>query len=254
MRPQRFASVLACISLLPLAFTPGLARAAEVKVIVANALKESVTEIVASFERASGHKVTMAWGGTEGIAKRVGGGEVFDLVIIAAANVDRLMADGRIAPGGRTDYAKSGIGMAVRSGLPRPDVSSREAIKAAILSAKSIAYSSGPSGFYVADLIKAMGIADQVKDRIRQPPSGTQVAELIVKGEADFGFQQVSELAHVKGIDYLGPLPADIQHTTVYSIGLHASAPSPDAARQLAKALSSPEAGAAIRKAGMDPA
>jgi molybdate transport system substrate-binding protein len=229
------------------------AQAAEIRVMAANAIKEPYLEIVASFERASGHKVTTSWGGTESITKRVGDGEVTDVVIIAAPNIDKLIAVGRLAKGSRTDIARSGVGIAVRSGLPRPDVSSPDAVKAAVLAANSVAYSSGPSGFYLADLFAKMGIAEQIRHKVKQPPSGAQVGELVARGEADLGFQQISELLHVKGIEYLGPLPAEIQSMTIWSAALHAEAGSSEPARQLLKALTAPEAGPAIRKAGMEP-
>jgi molybdate transport system substrate-binding protein len=236
-----------------LGFGTGAVHAAEVKVMAANALKDAYVELVADFERTSGHKVTTTWGGTEGIAKRVGDGEVVDVVIIAAPNIDKLILAGRLAAGSRADFARSVMGVAVRSGLPKPDISSGDAVRKAVLAANTVAYSSGPSGFYLADLFRKMGIADQIKDKVRQPPSGVQVGDLLARGEADLGFQQVSELLHVKGIDYLGPLPADIQNTTVYSAGLHAAAPAPDAARALVKFLTAPEAGPALRKIGMEP-
>ena len=141
----------------------------------------------------------------------------------------------------------------MRAGLPKPDISSREAIKQAVLAAKTVAYSSGPSGFYLADLFNKMGIADQIKEKVKQPASGVQIAELMARGDADLGFHQVSELVHAKGIDYLGPLPADIQNITVYSAGLHKAAPAPDAAKALVKFLTAPEAGPIIKKIGMEP-
>jgi molybdate transport system substrate-binding protein len=158
-----------------------------------------------------------------------------------------------VISGSRADFAKSGVGIAVRTGLPKPDISSDEAVKRAVLAANSVAYSSGPSGFYVADLFKKMGITDQIKDKVRQPASGVQVGELVARGEADLGFQQISELLHVKGIDYVGPLPAEIQNVTVYSAGLHTATPAPDAARALVKFLIAPEAGPIIKKIGMEP-
>lgn len=229
------------------------AHAAEVKVMPVNAIKEAYLELVSAFEKSSGHKVTTIWGGTEGIAKRVSGGEVVDIVIIAAPNIDKLIMEGKLVVGSRADIAKTGIGIAVRSGLPKPDISSGEAVKRAVLAAKSIAYSSGPSGFYLADLFKKMGVTDQIKDKVKQPASGVQIAEMVARGEADLGFQQVSELLHAKGIDYLGPLPADIQNITVYSAGLHTAAPAPDAAKALVKFLTAPEAGPIIKKIGMEP-
>jgi molybdate transport system substrate-binding protein len=196
---------------------------------------------------------TTIWSGTESIVKRIGDGEVVDVVVIAAPSIDKLIADGRLVAGGRVDYAKSGVGVAVRAGLPRPDISSGEAVKRAVLAAKSVGYSSGPSGLYLVDLFKKMGIADQIKDKVRQPPSGTQIADLMARGEVELGFQQISELVHAKGVDYLGPLPADIQHITVFSAALHAAAPAAEAARALMKFLTAPEAGPVVRKTGMEP-
>lgn len=229
------------------------AHAAEIKVIASNAIKEAFLELVPAFEKSSGHKVTAIWGGTESVAKRISGGEAVDIVIIAAPNIDKLILEGKLVVGSRADFARSGVGVAVRSGLPKPDISSGEAVKMAVLAAKSVAYSSGPSGFYLADLFKEMGIADQIKDKVRQPASGVQVGELVARGEADLGFQQVSELLHVKGIDYLGPLPAGIQNVTVFSAGLHTAAAAPDAAKALVKFLTAPEAAPIIKKTGMDP-
>jgi molybdate transport system substrate-binding protein len=236
-----------------LAIGMNAAPAAEVKVLAANAVNGPVLELVSAFEKLSAHKVITVWGGTEGIAKKVNDGEVVDIVIIAAPNIDELIVKGKLVAGSRADFAKSGVGIAVRSSLPKPDISSGDAVKRAVLAAKSVAYSSGPSGFYLADLFKKMGISDQIKDKVKQPASGAQVGELVARGEADLGFHQVSELLHVKGIDYLGPLPADIQNMTVYSAGLHTAAPAPDAAKALLKLLTAPEALSVIKKSGMEP-
>jgi molybdate transport system substrate-binding protein len=195
----------------------------------------------------------MIWDGTNGIAKRVGGGEVADLVIIAAPSLDRLIAEGKLVSGSRTDVVKSGVGVAVRAGLPKPDISSGEAVKRAVLAANTVAYSSGPSGAYVAEMLKKMGIADQIKGKVKQPPPGSPVGELLARGEADLGFQQVSELVHFKGIDYVGPLPPDVQNMTIYAAGLHTAASAPDAARALVKSLTSPQAGPIFRRAGLEP-
>jgi len=253
MSVQLRASLLATFAAAVVVIGVNTACAAEVKVMAANAVKGPFLELVAAFEKSSGHRVTAIWGGTEGVTKRISGGEVVDIVIIAAPNIDKLISEGKLVAGSRADFAKSGVGIAVRTGLPRPDISSAEAVKRAVLAARSVAYSSGPSGFYIADLFKRMGIADQIKDKVKQPASGVQVGELVARGEADLGFQQVSELLHVKGIDFLGPLPADIQNITVYSAGLHTAAPAPEAAKALVKFITAPEAGLAIRKAGLEP-
>lgn len=231
----------------------GPVSAADIKLMAVNAAKEPLIELAAAFERASGHKVTLAWGGTEAITKRVSDGEAADIVLIAAPNIDRLIAQGKLAAGSRTDFARTGVGVAVRAGLPKPDVSSGDAVKKAVLDAKSVAYSTGPSGFYLVELFKKMGISEQIKDKVRQPSSGTQIAEMLARGDADLGFQQVSELAHAKGIDYLGPLPADIQNITVYAAALHASSAAPEAAKALMTFLAAPAAEPVLKKAALDP-
>ena len=231
----------------------GVAGAAEIKVMSSNPLREVIPALAQAFETATGHTVTTIWGGTEAIAKRIADGEASDIVLIAAPNIDRLIDAGRLLAGSRRDVAKSGVGVAVRAGAPRPDIASAEAVKRAVLAAESVMYSSGPSGFYVAELLQKLGIADAVRHKVKQPPSGVQVGELVARGEAALGFQQISELVHVKGIDYLGPLPAEIQNVTVYSAGVHVAAREPAAARALIDFLLTPAAGAMIRRAGMEP-
>jgi molybdate transport system substrate-binding protein len=231
----------------------GAARADEVKVLAANAVKEPLLALAASFEKATGHKAIVSWSGTEGIAKRILGGEVADVVLVGSASIERLIQAGRLVPGSQADFAKVGVGVAVRAGLPRPDISSADGVRRAVLDARSVAYSSGPSGQYIAELFKRLGIAEQVKDKLKLPPSNVLVGEVLARGEADLGFQQISDLLNVNGIDYLGPLPSDIQNITVYSAGLHSAAPAPAAARALMKSLTAPEAGPIIKKSGMEP-
>src|SRR5216683_2827806 len=218
------------------------AIAAEIKVIASNAVREPYRELVPIFEKNTGHRVTIDWGGTVDIVKRVGGGEVADIVIIPAGRIDDFVKQGKLA--GRTDLAKSGVGVAARAGAPRPDISSAEALKNTLLAAKSIILSSGPSSLYLPTLFEKMGIAAQLKPKIIQIGPGLPVGETVARGEGEIGFTQMSELMSVKGVDYLGPLPADIQLITVFSAGLHAQAPAPDAARALLKFLTAPEAAA----------
>lgn len=250
---QSITSLLAKFAATAIVIAASTAHAAEVKVIAANAVKEAYLEIVSAFEKSSGHKVTTIWTGTVNATKRVSDGEVVDIVIIDGSNIDKLILEGKLAAGSRADVAKSEVGVAVRAGLPKPDISSREAVRQAVVAAKSVAYSSGPSGFYLADLFEKMGIADQIKDKVKQPASGVQVAELVARGDADLGFQQISELLHARGVDYLGPLPADIQNITIYSAGLHTAAPALDAAKGLVKFLTAPDAARIIKKIGMEP-
>lgn len=224
---------------------------AEIKVMTSAAFKEAYLELAPEFERATGHKVVTLWVPSVQMMSRLKGGETVDLVILSAASLDELIQTGIIS--NRIDLAKSGVGVAVKAGAPRPDISSGEALKRAVLAAQSIVYSTGPSGIYLAGLFQRMGIADQIKSKIKQvqgEPAGASVA----RGEAQIGFQQMSELLPVPGIDLVGPLPADVQQITVFSAGLHVAAKQPDAARALARFLAAPAAAPVIRKKGMEPA
>jgi molybdate transport system substrate-binding protein len=231
-----------------------MADAAEIKVLASNALKEAYLELVPAFERSTEHKVSTTWAGTNDIVKRMAAGEVFDLVIMAGPSIDELIKQGKIVAGSRVDLAKSGIGVAVRAGATKPDISSGDALKRALLAAKSIAYSSGPSGVYLIGLFQRMGIADDIKSKVKQTSPGLPVGEVIARGDAEIGFQQVSELLPIAGIDYLGPLPPDIQHITVFSGGIHAGAKESDAAKALVKFMTAPASVPVIKKKGMDPA
>ena len=175
----------------------------------------------------------------------------FDENINGAVSVDELIRAGVIAV--RFDFAKSGVGVAVRAGAPKPDISSGEALKRSVLAAKSIVYSTGPSGIYLAGLFQRMGIADQIKSRVKQV-QGEPTGAVVARGEAEIGFQQVSELLPVAGIDLVGPLPPDVQEITVFSAGLHVAANEPDAAKALVQFLKVPAAIPVIRKKGMEPA
>ena len=225
----------------------------EIKVMASAAFKEAYLELVPEFERSTGHKVVTLWVPSVQMMSRLKGGETVDLVIMSAASLAELIEHGMIDPGNRFDLAKSGVGVAVKAGASRPDISSGEALKRAVLAAKSIVYSTGPSGIYLAGLFQRMGIADQIRHKIKQvqgEPAGASVA----RGEAEIGFQQVSELLPVPGIDLIGPLPADVQQITVFSAGLHVAARQPDAARALVSFLTAPAAAPVIRTKGMEPA
>lgn len=230
------------------------ASADEIRVMASAAMKEAYLELMPEFEKSSGHRVVTIWAGGIDIVKRMRAGEVVDLVVLARPAVEDLIREGKVALGGRVDLARSGVGVAVRAGASRPDISSGDALRRALLSARSIAYSSGPSGAHIAALISRMGIAEQVKSKVLQTAPGNPVGHYIARGEAEIGFQQVSELLPIKGIDFLGPLPPDIQEITVFSGGVHAGATAPEAARALLKFLTSPDAAPVIRKKGMAPA
>ncbi len=229
------------------------AHSDEIKVLASGAVKETYLELVPQFEKATGHTVVTTWSGTADMMKRLKAAETVDLVIIGSDSLDELVKLGKIEPGTRVDFVKSGVGVAVRAGARKPDISSAGALKQALLSATSIGYSSGPSGVYLDGLFQRMGITDQLKPKLKRPPSGSAVGELLARGEVEIGFQQVSELIHFSGIDYLGPLPADIQQITIFSSGVHTGATKPGAAKALAGFLVSPSAAAVIRKNGMEP-
>ncbi len=225
----------------------------EIKVLSSIATREAYNELVPQFERASGHTVTTTWSGTTDIMKRMAaGGEVHDLVIISSNELEDLIKQGKIAAGSRVDLAKSGIGVAVRAGAPKPDIGSADALKRTLLAAETVGYTSGPSGVYMAGLIEKMGIAADIKPKFRSVPSGGTIGTIIAAGECEIGFQQISELVHIAGIDYAGPLPSEIQRVTVFTCGIQTGARNADAASSLAKYLSTPDAAAVMRKHGLE--
>jgi len=225
---------------------------AEIKVLSSIATREAYLELVPRFEAASGHKVTTTWAGTTDIMKRMAAGETYDLVMISSNELEELIRQGKVVPGSRVDLAKSGIGVAVRAGAPKPDISSGDTLKAALLAARTVGYTSGPSGVYMAALIERMGIADAVKGKHRGVPSGGTISTIVASGEAEIGFQQVSEVVHIKGIDYIGPLPPDVQKVTVFSSGIHAAAQNPQTAKALVAFLTASAAHAAYKAAGLE--
>jgi molybdate transport system substrate-binding protein len=231
----------------------GAAVAAEVKVLAVNPVKEVVEAFTPAFEKATGHKVVATWTGGQDVRKRLAAGEVYDLVLTSAPDIDGFIKDGKVVAGSRTDLMKVGVGIAVKAGAPKPDVSSLEALKSTLLAAKSIGYSTGSSGTYIETMLANMGLSDQVKGKLKQVPSGSLVGDIIKSGEAEIGFQQVSELVHFPGITFLGPLPAAVQNVTQYSSALMTSGAQREAASELVKFLQSSAAAAAIRHHGMEP-
>ena len=201
-----------------------MANGAEIKVLSTLALKEAYTSFAPQFERVSGHKLTTTWNPIVEIVKKLQAGEVHDLVIVSATALDDLIKQGKIAPDSRVGLAKSGIGVAVRTGAPKPDLSSADAVKKAILAANTVGFSSGSSGVYLERLFQQWGIAEQIKGKLKRTAPGVLVGGLIARGEVDLGFQTVSEIILFPGIQYVGPLPADIQNFTVYSGGIHVGA------------------------------
>jgi molybdate transport system substrate-binding protein len=240
--------VAACLLVLP-----EIARSVEITVMSSGAVKEAYLEPVPQFEQASQNKVVTLWTGTADMMKRLKAGEQVDLVIVGSDSLDELMRLGKVEPGSRVDFVKSGVGVAVRAGAPKPDISSGDALKRTLLAATSIGYSSGPSGVYLEGLFQRMGITEQLRPKLRQTPSGVPVGEILAKGEVEIGFQQVSELIHVRGIDFVGALPSDIQQVTIFSTGIHTGATQREAAKAWVRFLTSPAAVPVIRKNGLEP-
>jgi molybdate transport system substrate-binding protein len=231
----------------------GIANAADIKVIGSPGTRAPYTLLVPGFERATGHRVMTTWGGVNAVAKRVADGEIADVVMLPAPQIDDLIKLGKLVAGTRVNVATSGVGVAIRAGAPKIDLSSSDGVRKALLAAKTIAYSAGPSGVHIERLIAKWGLTEQLKGKIVPPIPDLPIGEMVARGDAEIGFQQVSELLPVKGIDYLGPLPADIQEVTVFSAAVHKAAGPTDAAQALLKYLTAPEAAPVIRKTGMEP-
>jgi len=248
---MKTASVIAAASAVMIS---AVASAADIHVISTQATQEAYQELVAQFEKASGHKVTTFFSGTLNVQKKLADGERCDLIIMAGPAIDEQIKLGRAMAGSRVDLAQSGTGLAVLKGAPKPDIGSVDALKKTLLTVKSIGYSTGPSGVYMLSVFEKLGIADQVKGKLRQTPSGVFVGTLIANGEAEVGFQQIAELVHFAGIDYVGPLPGGLQRMTMFSTGIHSGAKQADAARALVKFLTAPAAAPVIRKHGLEPA
>jgi molybdate transport system substrate-binding protein len=234
------------------------AAADDIHVMTSGAFTAAYLELVPEFERATGNKVVTAFGGSMGngpetIPNRLQRGEPADIVILAAPALDELVKQGRVVPGTRVDLVRSTIGMAVRAGAPKPDISTVAALTDTLLRAKSIAYSASASGVYLStELFQRLGIAEKVLPKSRNA-QGERVGALVARGDAEIGFQQVSELLPERGIDYVGELPADVQRVTVFAAGIAAGARRPALARALIDFFASEQAAPVIRKTGLEP-
>jgi molybdate transport system substrate-binding protein len=247
----------AAASIAVLLFTAASVRADDIKVMTSGAFTAAYLELAPEFERATGHRMvteaTSMGTGPTGIAARLERGEAIDVVIVALAELERFIQAGRVRVGSRVDLAQSGIGMAVRKGAPRPDISSVDALRRTLLDAKSIAYSASVSGTYLStELFQQLGVADQVLPKSRRIET-ERVAAVVARGDAEIGFQQISELLPVPGVDFVGPLPAAVQRVTVFSAGIGAASRDPALAKRFIEFLTSPAAVAVIRKTALEP-
>jgi molybdate transport system substrate-binding protein len=223
-----------------------------ITVLSSLATREAYLELVPEFEKSVGIKVASTWAGTVDINRRMAAGEVFDLVISSNAAIGDLTTQGKIVAGTGTVLAKAGIGIGVRKGAAKPDVSTPDSFKSALIAAKSIGLSTGPSGVYLEKLFERLGVADAVKAKTKLIPSGGTVSTLLANGEAEIGFQQISEIAHAEGVDYVGPLPAELQLISVFTAGVHTGAAHPDEAKALVKFLGAPTSLAVMKKHGLE--
>ncbi len=217
------------------------------------ATRQLLAELVKDYQSATGQAAAIESVGGVDAAKRVQAGEAFDVVILAADAIDKLMAAGCLVPGSKVDLVLSGTSVAVPAGSAQPDISSEEAVKQAVLAAPSVSYSTGPSGVALAKMFERWGIAGQVQDKIVTPPPGTPVGSLVAKGEVALGFQQLSELIHVEGIAIVGPLPAAIAIDTIFSAAIVQGTARAADARALLAFMASPAAAEAKRRQGMQP-
>jgi molybdate transport system substrate-binding protein len=231
---------------------------AEIRVVSSGGLSAAFRELAPQFERASGHRLVLGWGPSMGttenaIPVRFRRGETMDVVIMVGSALGKLVEEGKVDAGSRVDLARSEIGMVVKQGARKPDLSSVEAVKRTLLEARSIAYSDSASGVYIStELFQRLGVADRVKDKSRMIPA-EPVARVVARGEAEIGFQQVSELLPEAGVDFVGKLPPELQKITVFSAGVVTGSKVKEEARALIAFLASADAAAVIARTGLEP-
>jgi molybdate transport system substrate-binding protein len=256
---RRFLCVIVCLAG---ALAASAATAADIKVMISAGFFNVYAQLGPAFEKSTGHKLVTTRGPSlgdspEAIPTRLARGEEADVLIMDGHGADILDARGMTRPGSRMPLAESFIGMVVRAGQPKPDISTVEAMRKTLLAAKSIAYSDSSSGTYLSTVgFRKLGVADEIAGKsrkVRGPPSGEPVAAVVARGEAEVGFQQVAELIHVPGVDFVGTVPSDIQPPTFFVGALPKNSQQPDAALALLRFLSSAEAASVITKAGLKP-
>lgn len=226
----------------------------EIKGISSMATRLVLAELAEAYQQRSGQRVVIESVGGVDAARRVQAGEAFDVVILASDAIDKLIASGHVLPGSKVDLVRSGVAVAVRAGAPKPDISSEAAVREAVLAARNLSYSTGPSGVALARLFERWGITEQIKDRIVTPPPGIPVGSLVAKGEVALGFQQLSEMLSLSGISVLGVLPPAIQIVTTFSAGVCAKSTQAEAVRAMLASMNSSDAAEAKRRQGMEPA
>jgi molybdate transport system substrate-binding protein len=261
LRAKRAAVLISACALLGIAVASARAPQAnkdEIKVVTSGAFTAAYLELVPEYERATHSKLVTEFGPSMGtthnaIPVRLGRGEAIDVVIMAAPALDDLTRQGKIRPASRVDLVESKMGMAVKAGAPKPDISTLDALKRTLLAAKSIAYSDSASGVYLStELFPKLGIADQIKSKCRKIEADP-VGGVVASGEVEIGFQQISELRPVKGIEIVGELPPGAQRVIVFAAAIPTTSKHPDAAKALIQWLASPANYTLIQKTGLEP-
>ncbi|HTD17009.1 MAG TPA: substrate-binding domain-containing protein [Chthoniobacterales bacterium] len=253
MRSTRLLAVIAL-----LLSVSALTRAADIRVVSSGGFAAAYRTLAPQFEQTTGNHLITGWGPSMGntadaVPQRLARNEPIDVVIMVGPALGKFVDEGKIIPDSRVDLACSAIGIAVRSGTPKPDISTVDSLRSTLLNAKSIAYSDSASGVYVsAELFRRLGIVDQVTGKSRMIPA-EPVGLVVARGEAEIGFQQISELKPISGIELVGPLPDQVQKITIFSAGIVTGSKEPGAAKSLITFLSSPSAAQAIIASGMEP-
>jgi molybdate transport system substrate-binding protein len=246
-------AIAAGVSLLAL-LGAGAANAAEIKVLISNALKSTMEELAPQFEKASEHKLVITFGAAAELKTSIEKGAAIDLAILTTATTDDLVKEGKLVAAGRTDIARAGAGLAARKGAPKPDISTTEAFKHALLDAKSIAYvEAGATAPYIKSLFERLGIAEEIKPKLKPQPTSNPAAKAVANGEAELGITQISEILPYAGAELVGPLPAEIQLYTVYPAAVAADTKESEAAKALIKFLTAPAAVTVLKAKGLSP-
>jgi molybdate transport system substrate-binding protein len=228
-------------------------RAAEIKVLASNGVKEALNELAPAFEREAGHKLVIAFGLAAALKRQIEAGEAFDLAILPAAGLNDLAKQGKVEARGRAAIARSGVGIGIRKGARRPDIRTAQALKRTLLAADSITWAKeGQSGIYFAELLKRIGIAERMKPKIVPAASGVEVGQLVASGKVQLGVILVNELMAAPGVEVLGPLPPELQNYTVFHAGVGVGSKDSSAAKALIKFLTTPAAGAVFKAKGQE--
>ena len=228
-------------------------HAADIKVLASNGVRAALEELAPAFERETGNKLVLSFGLAAALKRQIESGEAFDVAILTSAGIEDLAKQGKVDGGSRAAIARSGVGIGIRKGGPRPDIGTADAFKRTMLSAKSISWAKeGQSGIYFAGLLERIGIAGQMKPKVVPAASGAEVGKLVASGQVEFGVILVNELMAAPGVEVLGPLPPELQNYTVFHAGVGVGSKDSSAAKALIKFLTTPAAGTVFRAKGQE--